>query len=135
MTARGKMRGCAAVGLVLITSFLLGACGQQDAPGTGKAAALGEAPAAAPAPVPAAPLQAAPAVEQKIPDTAPRQAQQIDLQKQAEAFTLGPAMGLSKVTEALIGQQPEKARRHNEELQKRYPDSIEAKGAKAALGE
>ena len=133
MTARGKMRGCAAVGLVLITSLLLGACGQQDAPATGKAAALGEAPA--PASVPAAPLQAAPAAEQKIPDTAPRQAQQIDLQKQAEAFTLGPAMGLSNVTEALIGQQPEKARRHNEELQKRYPDSIEAKGAKAALGE
>lgn len=44
-------------------------------------------------------------------------------------------MGLSKVTEALIGQQPEKARRLNEDLQKRYPDSIEAKGAKAALGQ
>jgi len=123
------MRGCASVAAVLMTSFLLGACGQQDAPATGKAAAVREAPA------PTATLQAAPAVEQKTLNTAPPQAQQIDLQKQAEAFTLGPAMGLSKVTEALIGQQPEKARRFNEDLQKRYPDSIEAKGAKAALGE
>lgn len=125
------MRGCASVAAVLMTSFLLGACGQQDAPATGKAAAVREAPA----PAPTATLQAAPAVEQKTLNTAPPQAQQIDLQKQAEAFTLGPAMGLSKVTEALIGQQPEKARRFNEDLQKRYPDSIEAKGAKAALGE
>jgi len=127
------MRGCALVAAVLMTSFLLGACGQQDAPATGKAAAVREAPA--PGPAPTATLQAAPAVEQKTLNTAPPQAQQIDLQKQAEAFTLGPAMGLSKVTEALIGQQPEKARRLNEDLQKRYPDSIEAKGAKAALGE
>lgn len=80
-------------------------------------------------------MHAAPAAEQKSPDAATRQAQQIDLQKQADAFTLGPAMGLSKVTEALLAQQPDKARRLNEDLQKRYPDSIEAKGAKAALGQ
>ena len=46
---------------------------------------------------------------------------------------LGPALGLSKVTEALLAQQPEEARRLSERLEARYPDSIEAKGAKAAL--
>ena len=129
MIARKKMRGYVLIGTTLITSFLLGACGPQEVPAANKAAAarVELAPASAPS------VHAGPAAEQKSSDATTRQAQQIDLQKQAYAITLGPAMGLSKVTEALLGQQPEEARRLNEELQKRYPDSIEAKGAKAAL--